>query len=168
MQWLDIWNHLHCVITAGASPDLGNKQKSWVTAGLQTLPITQVMRHKTHPKWIAHPCQTFTRCFPTFICNRWAYGATIIALLLQVLAQIWEISRNPECKPYPLRKQWGLRPTQSGSHILGRHMPGGVLTFICNVWKYGAIIIVLSLPVLVQIWGISRNPKSLLDYKPYQ
>jgi hypothetical protein len=46
-------------------------------------------------------------------------------------------------------------------------MPGGFLTFICNVWTYGAIIIVLSLPVLVQIWGISKNPESLPGCKPY-
>jgi hypothetical protein len=69
----------------------------------------QAMRHKTQQKWITHPCQTFTRFYPTFICNGWAYGAIIIALLLQVLAQIWEISRNHESlldyKPYPLRKK---------------------------------------------------------------
>jgi hypothetical protein len=47
-------------------------------------------------------------------------------------------------------------------------MPGGFLTFICNGWTYGAIIIALSLQVLVQIWGISKNPESLLDYKPYE
>jgi hypothetical protein len=43
-----------------------------------------------------------------------------------VLVQIWGISKNPEslpgCKPYPLRKQWGIRPTHRGSHILVRHM----------------------------------------------
>ena len=116
----------------------------------------QAMRHKTPPKYITHPCQTFKRCLPTFICNGCAYGAIIIALSLQVQALIWEMSTYIEIllgyKPYPLRKRWGLRPTHWGSHILGRHMLGGFLTFICNSWKYGAIIIALWLQVLVQTW----------------
>ena len=39
MQWMGIWSHHHCIINAGACPDLGNQQISCVTAGLQILPL---------------------------------------------------------------------------------------------------------------------------------
>jgi hypothetical protein len=39
MQWMGIWIHHHFIITAGGGPDLGNQPKSWVTAGLQTVPL---------------------------------------------------------------------------------------------------------------------------------
>ena len=38
MQWMGIWIHHHFIIEAGASPDLGNQPKSWVTVELQTIP----------------------------------------------------------------------------------------------------------------------------------
>ena len=49
MQWMGMWSHHHCVITPGASPDLGNQQKSLVTAGLQTKSL-----HNLDPPTVDH------------------------------------------------------------------------------------------------------------------
>ena len=91
--------------------------------------ITQVMRLKTHQVQVKHPCHTYARCLTTFICNGWAYGFITTSFSRQVLAQIWEISQpkswvTARLQTRPLYKQWGFRPTQSGSHIHVIHIQG--------------------------------------------
>jgi hypothetical protein len=54
---------------------------------LEQFPVNVWYTFYSHPKWITHPCQTYSRWFLSFICNGWTYGAIIIALSLQVLVQ---------------------------------------------------------------------------------
>ncbi len=39
MQWMGIWNHWQLVTTALVDPDFDSRLNSWVTAGLQTIPL---------------------------------------------------------------------------------------------------------------------------------
>ena len=71
----------------------------------------------------------YSKCFSTLICCGWAYGAIIIVLSPQVLAQVGNIiSRNPDgslvgLQTVPFCKQWGFRPTQMDS------------TSVTAIWK---------------------------------
>ena len=147
MQWMGTWIHHYFVISPQVLSDLWNQQiSSWVTAGLQTVPLCKQwsLRPTTHPTWITHPCQTYARCSIFFISNGWAHGSIITWLYhhrckprfeksAEILGHCWATSRTimqaVRLKTHP---KWIIHPWQTYARWL--------TTFICNGWAHGFII----------------------------